>query len=196
MIRRITGAIALVFSALALAQDLPAETADKLAELDVLAPVLLAKYDVHSVGVAYIEDGEIAFVRHYGYQTWGFPANEQTLYNVTSLTKPVTAEIVMRLVEAGRLSLDAPLADYHVEKDVADDPRVAALTARVVMRHRTGFPNWRYETEGTLRFLRDPDTETGYSGEGYEWMMLAAEKAAGQDWEQLADTLLFEPAGM
>jgi CubicO group peptidase (beta-lactamase class C family) len=170
--------------------------ADKLEQVEQEAPLLLARHDVPSVGIAYIENGEIAWVRHFGYQTWGFPANEETLYNVASLTKPVTAEVILRLAQAGRFSLDTPLADHHMEEDVADDPRSRELTARLVMRHRTGFPNWRYETEGTLTFLRDPDTEVGYSGEGYEWMMKAAAAAVGEDFEKLARDLVFEPADM
>lgn len=168
----------------------------KESELAEMAPLLLAKYDVPSVGVAYIENGEIAFVRHFGYQSWGFPANEETLYNVASLTKPVTAEVIMRLVEADRIALDMPLAEHHVEADVADDSRIAKLTPELVMRHRTGFKNWRYMTDGVLQFTRDPDTETGYSGEGYEWMMKSAAAATGEGWEGLARELVFDPAGM
>ncbi|MEM9501079.1 MAG: serine hydrolase domain-containing protein [Pseudomonadota bacterium] len=168
----------------------------KVQQLDTLAPLLLAKYNVPSVGVAYIENGKIAFVRHYGFQSWGFPANDETLYNIASLTKPVTAEIVMRLVEAGRISLDTPLAEHHVEEDVAQDPRIQALTPRLVMRHRTGFTNWRYLTNGVLKFSHDPDTETEYSGEGYEWMRQATAAATGGDWEELASQLVFEPSGM
>lgn len=164
--------------------------------LDRAAPMLLARYDVPSVGVAYIENGEIAFVRHYGFQTWGYPANEETLYNVASLTKPVTAEVILRLADAGMFSLDAPLTLHHVDDDMESDPRAQLLTAKLVMRHRTGLPNWRYETGGTLQFLRDPDTGTGYSGEGYEWMMQAAAAAVGTDFDDLARQLLFDPAGM
>lgn len=196
MLRK-TFAIAALAATLPLsAQTSPESASSKLEQLDRTAPLLLARYDVPSVGVAYIEDGEIAFVRHYGLQSWGFPANEETLYNVASLTKPVTAEVVLRLISQGRIALDTPLADHHVEEDVADDPRIRRLTPELVMRHRTGFTNWRYQTDGVLQFSRDPDTETGYSGEGYEWMMKAAASASGKDFEDLAQELLFGPADM
>ena len=174
----------------------PTTAAQKEAFVREMAPLWLARFDVPSVGIAYIEDGRIAFVHHSGFQSWGFPANEQTLYNVASLTKPVSAEIVMRLVQSGRFSLDAPLADYHIEQDVASDPRIRALTARLVMNHRTGFANWRYETEGVLQFTYDPDSHTHYSGEGYEWMMHAVVKATGRKFGDLARELIFEPVGM
>ncbi|MBX7540238.1 serine hydrolase domain-containing protein [Qipengyuania sphaerica] len=178
------------------AQTAPASAPEKRIWLDEQAPLLLAKYDVPSVGVAYIENGEIAFVRQYGQQSWGFPANDETLYNVASLTKPVTAEVVLRLATKGDVSLDMPLADHHVEKDVADDPRIRMLTPDLVMRHRTGFTNWRYQTDGVLQFSRDPDTKTGYSGEGYEWMMKAVAAATGRDFEAMAQELVFDPADM
>ena len=169
---------------------------EKLAELDRQVPLMLATYDVPSVGIAYIENGEIAFVRHYGFQSWGFPANEETLYNVASLTKPITAEVVLRLIDAGEVSLDTRLADHHMEEDVEGDPRTALLTPEVVMRHRTGFLNWRYKTGGVLQFTHDPDTVTEYSGEGYEWMLQGVAAATGRDFEEAADSLVFEPIGM
>lgn len=174
----------------------PATAIEKEAAVREKVPLWLAEFDVPSVGIAYIEDGRIAFVRHFGFQQWGYPANEETLYNVASLTKPVTAEIVMRHIEAGKASLDMKLADHHVEEDVAGDPRIAALTPRLVMNHRTGFTNWRYQTDDVLQFSRDPDTGTEYSGEGYEWMMKALEKATGEDWDTAARRLVFDPVGM
>ncbi|QYJ06521.1 serine hydrolase domain-containing protein [Qipengyuania flava] len=174
----------------------PLTATEKEAAVREKAPVWLAEFDVPSVGIAYIEDGEIAWVRHFGFQQWGYPANEETLYNVASLTKPVTAEIVMRYVEAGTISLDMKLADHHVEEDVANDPRIHMLTPRLVMNHRTGFTNWRYQTDDVLQFSRDPDTETEYSGEGYEWMMKAVEKATGEDWVAASRALVFDPIGM
>ncbi|MBZ6379167.1 hypothetical protein B5C34_09130 [Pacificimonas flava] len=187
------GLCALVATCLAAAPAFAAEEADWL---DEHVPALLERFDVPSAGIALIEDGEISLVRHYGEQEWGVPANEETLYNVASLSKPVSAETVLRLIAAGDAALDMPLAESYVDADVADDPRIAALTPELVMRHRTGFPNWRYETEGTLRFLRDPDTETGYSGEGYEWMAKAVAAHSGRDFEQAARELVFGPANM
>lgn len=179
--------------------DYPAQDANDSERQDWLntaVPLMLAYYDVPSAGIGFIDGGELRFVRHFGFQTWGYPANDETLYNVASITKPISAEVVLRLIERGHLALDTPLADHHIEEDVADDPRAQLLTAELVMRHRTGFPNWRYETDGVLTFIRDPDTEVGYSGEGYDWMARAAAAAAGQSFEEVARELVFDPAGM
>ncbi|MGP1351858.1 MAG: serine hydrolase domain-containing protein [Parasphingopyxis sp.] len=185
-----------ILAAQSIATAMPQTTAAKAEALDREVPAWLEQYDVPSAGIAYIEDGEIAFVRHYGEQEWGVPASEETLYNVASLTKPVTAETVLRLAGQGRFDIDAPLAVHHLDPDIAEAPAAREVTAALVMRHRMGLPNWRYETEGTLRFLRAPDVETGYSGEGYEWMAQAVGGALGAEFEQLARTLVMEPAGM
>jgi len=160
------------------------------------APALLAEHDVPSVGVALIENGKVVLATRYGEQEWGVEADEETLYNVASLTKPITAEVVMRLAARGEIDLDRPLAQALVDPDIAEDPRAQKITARMVMRHKTGLPHWRYETEGTLKFIADPGEKVGYSGEGYEWMMKAVEIWTGRDFEDLARELVFDPAGM
>ena len=164
--------------------------------VDALAPQLLKKHDVPSVAVAYIEDGKLAFTRIYGEQSWGKEADSSTLYNVASLTKPVVAEALLRMVDEGDISLKTKLADFHVEEDVADHKWTPLLTPELVLRHETGFTNWRYQTDWTLTFQRQPGTEVGYSGEGYEWLAKAMAKATESDFEALVEHYVFTPAEM
>ncbi|WP_339933559.1 serine hydrolase domain-containing protein [uncultured Brevundimonas sp.] len=165
-------------------------------ELDARAPEWLRLYDVPSVSVAYIVDGRLAWSVAYGERAPGQPATPDTLYNIASMTKPIVAETVLRLTAAGRLSLDEPMAAYWTDPDIADDPRRLQLTAAMALRHQSGFPNWRYETEDHLVFQADPGTRTSYSGEGYDYVARFAERRTGQDWESLANDMVFGPAGM
>ena len=64
------------------------------------------------------------------------------MFGAASLSKPVFAYAVMQLVDAGLLSLDAPLASY-VPNFVSNDPRAADITVRNALSHTTGLPNWR-----------------------------------------------------
>ena len=64
------------------------------------------------------------------------------MFNVGSLSKPVFAYGVLKLVDAGKLKLDEPLAPYLPKEFTAGDPRFNQITARIVLSHRTGFPNW------------------------------------------------------
>lgn len=167
-----------------------------VADLDAKAPAWLAEYGVPSVAVAYIEDGALRWTRVYGEQSERVPATARTLYNVASLAKPVFAEVIMRLVGEGRLSLDEPLASHWVDPDVAADPRHKKLTLRIALSHRTGFPNWRAQADGRLRFQSEPGTVLGYSGEGYEYALRFAEKKLGESLESLARQYVFAPFGM
>jgi CubicO group peptidase (beta-lactamase class C family) len=106
------------------------------------------------------------------------------------------AETILRLAEAGRLSLDEPLHPYWVDPDVADDPRSRLLTPRIVLRHETGLPNWRYQTDDVLRFLRDPELGVDYSGEGYEWMAKAVATKLETPFDELAAEYVLDPVGM
>jgi len=99
-------------------------------------PALLARYGVASVSMALIEDGRVVLERAYGEQSAGVPATVGTLYGLASVTKPVSAETLLRLAAAGRLSLDEPVASAWVDPDVAGDPRAQVLTVRHALAQR------------------------------------------------------------
>jgi CubicO group peptidase (beta-lactamase class C family) len=166
------------------------------ASLDALVPDLLAAHRVPSASIAIVEHGRTLLVGAWGEQTPGMRANPTTLYNIASLSKPISAEVALRLVARGTLSLDESMAAVWVDPDVANDPRRSLLTPRLVLSHRTGFPNWRRETGGVLAFVREPGTAFGYSGEGFEYLAHFIETKARQPFEQLTRELVFRPIGM
>ncbi|WP_411279013.1 serine hydrolase domain-containing protein [Gemmatimonas sp.] len=202
---RLLPAVALVFvPRLTDAQSMPvpapsvASTAQaKVVDaLDALVPGWLTMFRVPSIAIAHIDNGRIDWTRVYGEQSAGVPATERTLYNVASLTKPVFAETILRLAAAGRLSLDAVMAPVWVDPDIADDPRHLLLTPRLSLSHRTGFPNWRRQTGGQLKFQNDPGTTYGYSGEGFEYLKQYTHRVTGQSIDASAQSLIFSPAGL
>jgi CubicO group peptidase (beta-lactamase class C family) len=164
--------------------------------VDEKARQCLKQYEVPSVAVAYIEAGEVAWTAVYGGQSPGVPATEKTLYNLASLTKPMTAEMILRLASIGNLSLDEPMAAYWVDPDIKVNPWSNLLTPRLCLSHQTGFTNWRYQTNGVLKMQWEPGTKTGYSGEGYDYLGGYAEKKTGQTFEELMQTTVFDPIGM
>jgi CubicO group peptidase (beta-lactamase class C family) len=174
-----------------------ASSAALVTQLDAMVPALLAKYGVASIGVALIDDGRVTLTRTYGRQSVGVPATDATLFNLASLTKPVAAETILRLVSAGRLSLDEPISSYWVDPDVAADPRHKLLTARIALSHQTGLPNWRGRSPGgKLAFEFDPGSAFGYSGEGFDYAGRYAEKKLGKSFEALTQEYVFAPIGM
>ena len=121
-----------------------------LAAVDALAPRSLARHRVPSIAVAYVRDGAVAWTRVYGEQAEGVPATTETLYSVASLTKPVFAEVILRLAADGKFELDEPMAAHWVDPEVAGDPRHRVLTPRMALSHRTGLPNWRGQSCGVI----------------------------------------------
>jgi CubicO group peptidase (beta-lactamase class C family) len=70
------------------------------------------------------------------------------------------------------------------------------LTPRLCLSHQTGFANWRRMTGGVLKIRWKPGTQTGYSGEGYNYVGRFAEKKLGKSFDELAQEMVLDPIGM
>jgi CubicO group peptidase (beta-lactamase class C family) len=159
-------------------------------------PRLLAENTVTSISIAHIEAGIVVFTGAYGMQAPGIVATTKTLYNIASLSKPISAEVILRLASKNRLTLDEPMYVYWTDPDIANDERRKLLTPRIALSHQTGFPNWRRQTNHVLTFKHAPGETYGYSGEGYEYVARFAEKKLATDFERLAQRLVLDPIGM
>lgn len=158
-----------------------------------IATASLEKRKVPAVAVAIIREGRVAFSGVWGEQSPGVPATRKTAFNVASLTKPVTAETILRLADGGALGLDEPMAGAYADPDVANDPYTKKLTPRLALSHQTGFPNWR---DGRLAYKFEPGTAYGYSGEGYDYVARFAEKKTGKAFPVLMRDKVFGPLKM
>lgn len=99
------------------------------------------------------------------------PVSTQTIFEGASLSKPLFGAFVVQLAEEGVIDLDEPLANIYPHPDLTDDERANGLTARLVLTHQTGLPNWRsHLPDGKLAITFPPGTRLGYSGEGYEYL--------------------------
>ncbi len=168
----------------------------KSTELENDIPKLLEKYEVPAVSVAVIEDGSIVWSSVFGMKDKQSKADKETLFLTASIAKPVTAEVFLRLISQGKVALDEPMYKYWLDPDIADDPRAKTLTPRHVLTHQTGFKNWRYMTNDTLRFERQPGLEVGYSGEGLLYLVRFVEKKLNRSFNDIANEVLFIPENM
>lgn len=158
---------------------------------------VLDKHRIVTAGLGLLVDGNLTWALYHGDASPGVPANATTRFNIASITKTVTAETALRLVEAGELDLDEPLAAYWIDSDVALDQRLPLLTARTVLTHTTGFPNWRFfRSDGKLAFDRAPGEAYGYSGEGFEYLARAIANKLHRPFPRVVQERVFEPAGM
>jgi CubicO group peptidase (beta-lactamase class C family) len=169
---------------------------DGRGQIDAHAAEWLKESDVPSVAVAFIKDRTLAWTAVYGEQSPGVAAIGKTLYNMASLTKPVTAETVLRLASAGKFSLDESMSSFWLDPDIKDDPWSKLLTPRLCLSHQTGFANWRRMTGGVLKIRWEPGTQTGYSGEGYNYVGGFVEKKMAKPFDALAQEIVFDPIGM
>lgn len=165
--------------------------------LKAQAPEFLARCGVPALSIALADSGGVTWSRAWGECEAGSgrPAGVETAFAAASLSKPVFAYAVLKLVDQGVVELDRPLAEYAELPDLAHDPRGARITVRQVLSHSTGLPNWR-PRGGRLDFVADPGARWGYSGEGFVLLAHVLEQRTGASLDELARDLVFEPLGM
>ena len=172
---------------------------NKAAELDGFIESYQKRYHIPGVSLALIKDGKLAYVQTYGVRNTAtqVPVDENTLFEAASVTKPVFAFAVLRLMEKGIIDLDKPLYQYLPNKEIEYDERYKLITARHVLSHRTGFPNWRHQNkDGKLDLKFTPGSEYSYSGEGFEFLKRVVEKITGKGVEQVLREEVIQPLGM
>ena len=171
---------------------------DTAAFLDDLPRQMRAR-GVPGIGIAVVERGEPVWTRGYGVMHAGqaTPVDDATLFEVASLGKPVFAWRVLRLADRGELVLDRPLVDYLRPAYLGQGPWLDAISARDVLRHSTGLPDWRKDpAHEKLVPAVAPGTRIDYSGEAFVWLQRVVETVTGESLDQTAHRLLFDPAGM
>ncbi|MBI5693110.1 MAG: beta-lactamase family protein [Verrucomicrobia bacterium] len=171
------------------------------AALDALVPALMEKHHVPGVSVAGIVDRQLAWTRQYGVRRAGRsePVRPATLFEAASMSKPVGAYVALKLVEQGRLSLDRPLHEFLGRPYLPDEPLHLKITARMVLTHTTGFPNWReggWRKGGPLPVKSEPGTKFTYSGEGFTYLQRVIEHVTGESFEPFAQRTLLTPIGL
>jgi len=169
----------------------------RLAELERTIPVVMDSGDVPGLSVAIVADTGIVWARGFGVRNVETSAavDENSVFEAASLSKPVFAYAVLELVDQGLLALDTPLARYFSYPDIAHDPRHSQITARMVLTHTTGFPNWR-PGGGQLTIGFEPGSEFSYSGEGFGYLQRAVMQLTGQPLQEMMERLVFTPLGM
>ncbi len=178
----------------AVAVDLEITDAD-LTELADLVPLVLAEAGIPGVSVAVYRTGQPIWAQAFGVVNTesGELVRDDTVFEAASLSKPVFAYAVMRLVERGELDLDAPLAEIYPYDRLEHEPRYEQITPRMVMSHSTGMPNWGGDR---LEIAFDPGTEFSYSGEGFVFLQRAVEKVTGKDLNAFMQEEVFDLLGM
>ena len=172
-----------------------------IATIDRLTPQLMEELHVPGVSIALVRDRQVAWAKGYGVADAGkrTPVTTATLFEAASMTKPVFAWSVLKLVDERKLKLDRPLVDYLEEPALPDQPERRLITARMALSHTAGLPNWRKggeERDGPLPLLYRPGSRFGYSGEAMFYLQRVVEQVTGEPLDAYAKRTLFAPLGL
>lgn len=180
---------------------------------------VLEKNSNGNVAFALIREGEV-YGEHF--HSKGRPVDRNTLFQVASLSKWITAWGVMTLVEAGRLDLDAPVSRYLTRWKLPpgefDNEQV---TLRRLLSHTAGLtdglgyagfgPGATLQTleqslthaadaspgaAGAVRVGAEPGKQWIYSGGGYTLIQLIIEEASGEPFSTYMQRTVLQPLGM
>ncbi|RDC65610.1 serine hydrolase [Adhaeribacter pallidiroseus] len=167
-----------------------------IAKLNQTIPQLLDSASIPGLAISVIRDGKMAYTQVYGVKS--IETKEKmainTVFEAASLSKPVFAYACLQLVDQGLLNLDKPLYTYLPYPDIERDARYKKITARMVLSHTSGFPNWR--NNDSLRINFEPGQKFSYSGEGYVYLQKVVEKITGKPLNDFITEKVFRPLGM
>ncbi|MDP3492385.1 MAG: serine hydrolase domain-containing protein [Hyphomonadaceae bacterium] len=91
--------------------------------------------------IAVMQDGDLAHLKAYGQsdREAGVPMKTDALFRLASITKPIVTAAAMRMIELGKLSLDAAVTDFFPDfKPKAPDGSTPTITIRHLLTHTSG----------------------------------------------------------
>ncbi|SNY94942.1 serine hydrolase [Flagellimonas pacifica] len=162
---------------------------DSKKQTDQIVKAYQEHYNIPGVSLALIKDGQVVYHKTYGVKNsvTSELVDEKTLFEAASITKPVFAFVVLRLADRNIINLDKPLHEYLPFEQLEKYPEYKKITARHVLIHRSGLPNWGIE------MINEPGEKYGYSGEGFEYLKRVVVKITGKPIEQVLNEELIEP---
>lgn len=192
----------------------PAATSGRDARFDAVAALVeakMAEYRIPGVGLGVLEDG-VTTLRGFGVTSLDDPRpiSPDTLFTIASISKTMTATAVMRLIDAQRVDLRAPLRQYVPEFRVLDD----ATTRTVSLWHcLTHTPGWEgqltTEDRGaaalahfagsilpTLPQLAPAGRVWSYNNAGFALAGRVIEQVTGKGIHDALRDLVFAPLGL
>jgi CubicO group peptidase (beta-lactamase class C family) len=179
----------------------------------------LATSTTPGLAVALVDHGRLIWAAGYGVadRTTGQPVTATTRFQAASLSKPVTAWGVLRLVESGRIGLDEPIVGHLRRWRPPASPFDAdGLTVRRLLSHTAGLSVHGYVGQRADRplpsivaslsgktgdgfpveLLEAPGQRWLYSGGGYSLAQLLVEQLTGRPFTDYMQAEVLEPLGM
>lgn len=174
---------------------------------DLLSHVEDSNGGIGSVSI--FKGGREVYARSFGQRNLpGVAHDENSKYQVASVTKMVTAILAFKLIEDGRLSLDDRLSDFY-----PDMPSAQKITIRNMLEHSSGLGNFGIK-DGSLWVIDhlsqseildeikrqgatfEPGERVAYSNSAYFLLRMIIEKVDGREYHQIVAQEIAEPLGL
>ncbi|WP_457107940.1 serine hydrolase [Methylobacterium sp. P5_C11] len=189
-----------------------AQVEARLPALEAMAQQAVEAGAVPGLAIAVVHGDETLFLKGFGLRQAGTPdtVDPDTVFQIASLSKPVTATIVAALVGEGVVDWESRVADLDPAFQLHEPYPTAQVTVRDFLSHRSGLPGIAGDDLEGIGFGRDailrrlrlvPPASSfragyAYSNFGFTEGADAAAKPTGQPWETVAREKLFDPLGM
>lgn len=202
-----------------------AQGQDPLTGVDAVMENVLREFNLAGGAVAIARRGDLVHARGYGLANVAVktPVTTDTLFSIASVTKAISGVSVLKLVEDGKLKLEARLVD--VLKDIPPlpgktiiDPRFREITIHQLLYHAAGFPGHfkpkgedatevdeegdRAEVTDVYRALMSrpleftPGTKAIYSNAGFSVLQVVIAHVSGQGYERYVRERILQPMGI
>jgi CubicO group peptidase (beta-lactamase class C family) len=133
---------------------------------------IMESENIPAISIAFINDNKMVYHKALGVSDIEAKesVSDQSIFEAASLSKPIFAYFVMKMVEKGVIDLDKPLFEYLPHPGIAPESQEDAklITARMVLAHQTGFPN--HSNGELIKLAFKPGTDFMYSGEAYQYL--------------------------
>jgi CubicO group peptidase (beta-lactamase class C family) len=183
---------------------------------DKLAAIMKAyhNYNMFDGAVLVAENGKIVYKDAFGLanREWNIPNSVDTKFMIGSISKPITATLVLLQVQKGLLQLDKTIADYLPE---FKNKPAANITIKQLLSHSSGMPNYEIIKDFFPRISRQnftraeyvkvfmdsalaftPGTHYAYSSWGYFTLGYIMERVTNKSYAQLMADDIFKKIGM
>ena len=188
----------------------------------------MEKWEIPGGAVAVVKDGKLVLARGYGLADveCDEPVQPDSLFRIASISKPITAVTLLKLVEEGRLDLDAEsfgvLEHLQAPAGTTTNSRTYDITIRQLLQHSGGWDRDRSfdpmfiperaarkvgatepaSCETIIRFMLgqppeyDAGTQYAYSNFGYCTLGRVIEKVTRQSYDEYVRSQVLEPMGI
>ncbi|MBL0183025.1 MAG: beta-lactamase family protein [Chitinophagaceae bacterium] len=186
---------------------------DKKAKLEEIMKTYHG-FNMFDGAVLVAENGKVIYKGAFGMANheWKIPNTTDTKFMLGSVSKPITAMLMLIQVQKGLIDLDKTISDYIPEYSKKNGSRI---TIRQLLGHSSGMPNYdiikdffpkisrqNFSREDYVKLFMDsalvfePGTSYYYSSWGYFMLGYIMERVTGRSYSQLMKEDIFDKLGM